>query len=301
MAQDSGAAIHLSGLLLTSPPGDDGAQSTEEEIRAVFESAVLPQTIPYDPEVGQAFLLGKTVIEVAPDVPAARAFRALAVELGLTSADKLDSEIDASQHTEAIEDVPPPWKTAPPEVVTPAEPVSWRPIEVSAATETSPAVIGHRGNITALAFTPNGEQLVTASWDGAIKIWDVATHRERATLVGHGGAVAAIAVSADGTSIASGGHDKSVRLWDIQRRMETRTFTGHDGVVTAVASSPDGRSIASGSWDTSIRIWNAESGTEIATLLGHDRMVTSVCLRAGRRRRGVGQLGPHRQALEPQR
>jgi WD40 repeat protein/tRNA A-37 threonylcarbamoyl transferase component Bud32 len=72
---------------------------------------------------------------------------------------------------------------------------------------------GHTARITCLAFTPDGNTLVSGSEGGALKLWDVTTRQERATLKGHRGAVLAAALLADDRTLASGGADRAVRLW----------------------------------------------------------------------------------------
>src|SRR5262249_9593066 len=103
---------------------------------------------------------------------------------------------------------------------------------------------GHRGEVTAIAFSPNGEQLATASWDKPVRLWDVITGQERATLRGHAGVVDAVAFAPDGQALASASWDKTVKVWDLAGGWERLTLAGHDGVVTTVAYAPDGRTLA---------------------------------------------------------
>jgi WD40 repeat protein len=72
---------------------------------------------------------------------------------------------------------------------------------------------GHTGRINCLAFTADGNTLVSGSEGGTLKLWDVTTRQERGTLKGHRGAVLAAAFLADGRTLASGGADRAVRLW----------------------------------------------------------------------------------------
>jgi WD40 repeat protein len=48
-----------------------------------------------------------------------------------------------------------------------------------------------------------------------VRIWDIATGRERAVLKGHTDTVSAVAVAPDGSRLASAGQDRSVRIWEV--------------------------------------------------------------------------------------
>ena len=64
------------------------------------------------------------------------------------------------------------------------------------------ARITHDGPVRAVAFSPDGKFLATASWDKTARIVAVADGRERARIT-HDAAVAAVAFSPDGKSLAT--------------------------------------------------------------------------------------------------
>jgi len=66
----------------------------------------------------------------------------------------------------------------------------------------------------ALAFSPDGALLATGGYDRVIRVWDVATGRERATFDGHVEHVASLEFSPDGKRIASVSHDTTGLVWD---------------------------------------------------------------------------------------
>jgi RNA polymerase sigma factor (sigma-70 family) len=72
----------------------------------------------------------------------------------------------------------------------------------------------HGRGVSCLAFAPDGWTLA-ASQAGPIRLWEVATGRERHQLEGHRGAVNWVAYAPDGQTLASAGQDTTVLIWDM--------------------------------------------------------------------------------------
>jgi WD40 repeat protein len=129
------------------------------------------------------------------------------------------------------------------------------------------------GNVSSVAFSPDGKNLLTGSWDQIARLWDRQGNMVQ-EFKGHTKGVTSVAISPDGKTILTGSEDSTARLWGRQGNLE-REFKGHTKGVTSVAFSPDGKTILTGSSDRTARLWNSWGGL-LQEFKGHKGEVTSV-------------------------
>jgi tetratricopeptide (TPR) repeat protein len=120
-------------------------------------------------------------------------------------------------------------------------------------------------SVAGVAFTPDGSELVTASFDGTLKLWDVEKGKIVRVFAGHSGRVCAVAITPDGKSIVSGG-DTTVRIWDRASGALVTTIAADARRVTSVAIAPDASFVASGGFDGTAKVWELPSGHLLGTL-----------------------------------
>jgi hypothetical protein len=133
---------------------------------------------------------------------------------------------------------------------------------------------GHDDVVYACTVTTGG-RVVSASVDKTLKVWDLESGRELATLEGHTEEVVACAVTLDGRRLISASNRDTLKVWNLGSGRVLANLGKHDDSLTACALTPDGRRIISASHDASLRVWNLRSGRLLAVLEGHTDAVSS--------------------------
>lgn len=132
-----------------------------------------------------------------------------------------------------------------------------------------------------IAFSPNGEMILTERNDDTVDVWEVSTGKLRATLehdtqsssikdslkavlLPFGGTVPVLVLqemfSPDGQAIATYNGDKSPKLWDAETGQLKATLAGHSDRVYALGFSKDGKLVFTLSSGMEVKLWDAETG-----------------------------------------
>jgi WD40 repeat protein len=99
--------------------------------------------------------------------------------------------------------------------------------------------------VTAVAWSRDGRTIASASTDLTIRIWELASGRERRLPLIAPTLCWSLAFSPDGRFIAAGDPNGTLRIWDSTTGNLVATKTGHAGPVTGLAFSADGKSLVS--------------------------------------------------------
>jgi tRNA A-37 threonylcarbamoyl transferase component Bud32 len=119
------------------------------------------------------------------------------------------------------------------------------------------ACLGHKGRIAALAWSPDGKYLASASYDKTVRVWQAAHGQHYLVYRGHSGRVNDLSWSPDSKYLVSASDDQTVQIWDVTTGKAVYTYRDHAGGVNAVAWSPDGAAIASAGSDKAVQVWHA--------------------------------------------
>src|SRR5262249_19624578 len=130
----------------------------------------------------------------------------------------------------------------------------------------------HGSVITSLAFTPDGEQLISHS-DDALRIWDAATGRElgRVTVEPDDGIIAAF-VPRDGKTVITMERVRGMKLIRLRNRSDLAVVREFDvGNLQTPRWSPDGKLAVGFPPDNStLEIWDIAKGKRLRSWKAHE-------------------------------
>jgi eukaryotic-like serine/threonine-protein kinase len=140
----------------------------------------------------------------------------------------------------------------------------------------SPDGITPLSAVFAVAWSPDGKQLVSGGEDSVVHIWDAAKGSETRVIPCHNQKVLSLAWSPDANRLASALTDSTIRIWDTTTGKETRTLRGHLNWVNSIAWNPKGTELASASKDRTVKVWSATDGKELLSFGGHSQSVSAI-------------------------
>merc|ERR1711967_126231 len=109
---------------------------------------------------------------------------------------------------------------------------------------------GHTSSVYAMVVTDR--QLISASHDKTVMVWDLNTMRRRNTLKGHNSRVRALALA--GKLLFSGSNDKSIKVWNLDSMSNTHSLDSHSSWIRALCT--DKEVLTSASKDTTVKVWD---------------------------------------------
>jgi WD40 repeat protein/beta-lactamase regulating signal transducer with metallopeptidase domain len=135
-----------------------------------------------------------------------------------------------------------------------------------------------------LAFSPDGNMLVTATESKTIKLWNAKTGAEIARLDGELLRWYCVGFSTDGKLVAAGGGEfnqengpTGVTIWDTTTLKQVGKIQGHKGgPVVGLTFSPDGKTLVTGGEDAAARLWQIDGFKPLGMLEGHESRVKSM-------------------------
>jgi WD40 repeat protein/predicted Ser/Thr protein kinase len=142
-------------------------------------------------------------------------------------------------------------------------------LDASTGAPRAPIALPAHGDMTwAVVFTPDGQQIASASFDNTARLTRADASGVPQVFVGHRLALIRAVIDRSGRWLATGSYDTTIRLWDLEQVRLEIPLIGHTGKLLRVEFDPSGDRVATASHDGSVRVWDSHDGSAIATLEG---------------------------------
>lgn len=135
-------------------------------------------------------------------------------------------------------------------------------------------LVGHSGNVTAVAIHPDNAYYLTGGDDTKVILWD-STAKIVRELASHKGTIFSVAFSSDDEYLLTGSADHSAILWSITGDSLARLV--HPEVVSAVIFATQTKALFTACYDGKVRKWSLE-GQLLMEWSAGSGMIESLCL-----------------------
>ncbi|XP_018668441.2 U5 small nuclear ribonucleoprotein 40 kDa protein-like [Ciona intestinalis] len=137
---------------------------------------------------------------------------------------------------------------------------------------------GHKGAVLDLHFNTDGSNIITASTDKTVGLFDSETGERIKRMKGHNGIVNTCATARRGDPlVASGSDDCTVKIWDTRRKGAIKSIQ-LTYQITAVSFNDTSESVITGGIDNVIKVWDIRSEKSYIELQGHADTVTGLAV-----------------------
>lgn len=144
---------------------------------------------------------------------------------------------------------------------------------------------GHQATIRSIAFSPDGSQILSASDDTQIILWNTETGEQIRSYDAHTDAVWSVSFNADGSQFLSASRDTLIIHWETETGNILNRLLGHQTGVRAVAFHPDGLHAVSGAGDIAttggaedyeLLYWDVSEASVLREMPGHSETIRSL-------------------------
>lgn len=137
---------------------------------------------------------------------------------------------------------------------------------------------GHFAGIIGLKLSSDNKILVSISYDGIIKTWNMETRKEQDFIDISPFVPETFVLGESGKTIFIGSNDSKIVIWNREMPGNICYLEGHTDSVNSLALFKDFNCLVSASKDFSVRLWDVNEKISSGVLLGHTSWVTCLVL-----------------------
>jgi WD40 repeat protein len=136
--------------------------------------------------------------------------------------------------------------------------------------------------ITAVTLTPDGNKVITGTYYGFLKIWDLASYQNTHTVMGHLQWVTGIILLPDGQHGMSVAYDGSVKTWAIQGDIVSETLYEGMAPISVIVMKPNLRRVIWGTQKGMLYFWDIKRRTIRSEMPAHDKAINGAVVTSDR-------------------
>jgi WD40 repeat protein len=141
----------------------------------------------------------------------------------------------------------------------------------------SPPMEKHDGEALACAYTSDGALVLSAGWDGHLRLWEASSGASLTSVRVSPKPLSACAVTPDGRQWVAGSMEGLLTFWDAHTHKLLTQYAGHTRPVSAIRFSPEGRVMATASWDRTVSLADPAQERDGQTFTVHADIVGGCC------------------------
>jgi eukaryotic-like serine/threonine-protein kinase len=136
---------------------------------------------------------------------------------------------------------------------------------------------GHTDNITAVAYSPDGQWFAAGNMLGVVRVWDTTAGRQK-RVFRQSTSIAAVGFSPDSRQLligngGVGGAGNKYTVWNMDATQEVKELYQHQRPLSTVSFSPDRQLLATTGFDGNVTLWDLAEDRLSVTLGGHVGLV----------------------------
>ncbi len=134
---------------------------------------------------------------------------------------------------------------------------------------------GQGSGVNSAVFSSDSKQILTASNDQSVALFDITIGKLMRRFSGHNSSVNSAVFSSNNKMVLTASADRTAALFDASNGKLIRRFAGHNRSVNSAVFSPDGKLVLTASSDQTVAMFDANSGKIIQRLKTHSLWVNS--------------------------